>query len=1486
MKGRVVLLGIVFLIALASFSLAASLSGEGFYTSSGELIDKIGPAGGSIVLIGDLEFSISTTVPLDAITADLSQVSANQGDILRNEPRAGFKEGGLYGTAVDIKEYCQENLDEQGNLAGYSCSVPNLRLQPASSQVKITFTLRLRDTTIYTESIEKIITFTQDTTKPVATDLLTEFCDATTCYISPDLPTTIEVKLQDDNPFSAYQVYFRVGSSSVQPFTFCEEGSCRSSYVYTGDCESGQEISLRLDARSKDAVGNSFESNIERTIICDTQGPVLEEITYEEPPSPFPDFKTGDNIVIHALVSEDASGVTAAANFSSLTGSNASVPGDCEKESEGRYDCTWTAQQVKTGTHEIYFTFADGAGKTYESDPEVVTVLYYDTQTATSDLDFFDDVRAEPNSPYGYSRLAIDIAEDNGMEYPIFATFKLKPTEPNLQYIKTNIRRCVYSNGTDEIPASNIAAITVPVPTYDYADNVGQNRVDINFIRSTNAISNNILFICEMEMIVKKENTIYNQPATFNMTIQVILKDSQLGSIGEVYAEKIKKKEDLVSGTFYNVIEKTGDVLSTIGKVCSGVTKASSVYAGLTASDSVLSGCAASQTPASGPCEAGSKVLGKLGDAISGIPDAVLGEDGIINMGSGLNTGSGFGDNFDGNGFTDNWLKINKEDSLLDVACKLATCSAEGREEEAGLFGGDFFSSNGESGWGGYLGRVGDEVDSDLFTGVGVPDPKESIVSAVQSQCAPALVYHIEKLREMECSQLACYKWAAQMGLDISTCDKEKSQLMCQEIVSETFSILPTKAIEDFADNANGIIQNSLPAALKFFLGNPLCPSNFETKDSHPVLKFAWIVGCQLPKSIGQVSYQLTDTAQNNGAFVYPDLQGCDFALCNGENIQDCANAGPIPAYLQQYNDFAVPPQNVPQTTDLSPEAVITSMNRFDYEKNIQPTPEDIRILKLYTRFDYDSDENKNKDIRVVQEDAWNYAQSAASIAVYARDNGATLYINPDTNRLSVDWASQKITVPQVGTTTFNDITSQAGEALRDLEDSKELFDTNNQNIIISNVILSGQEGVDYRYDQQTGSFQTGYTQAYTDEELLSFWKNVEAQYAAQGKDFEDFKAETPDKFVPDGNIDATLSELDQNRLEKLQESQDEYDKINDDYETVKNAYLTKLEDQIKDLDEKIEKASGKEKELLIEQRNDLSAEMKEKASETENQKKERQEKELIARVRQKDLQVQAAVGIVTDAIVQNLLQNGHLKFLQWEDQLGIGAFDSIDNLLNSEKRKQLICNELITINNDNGFDSIASQCSSDGFCNPVLSFAAEKIKRYEDTTNNEYIYTATWFVGNVNNEKPYLKDEDQYFKYKVLLRGGNNPQLKLNKGEWAELKFGYGSDENQDSVQISFNVTGNYEQICFDFAEKFPPSSPGSKTEYCRTIQDTTAGVSFDTGNPIPDDYFSDPENNGNNNGNDWFANFCSNGGFLCGSSSAENKPYVPNPFELEVGQ
>ncbi len=302
---------ITFLIILSGFALADYTIESLDFNVGVNPITHILPQHAQVI---DVVLNISTNETITNLNGDLTQINPNPTKFLAYQNKVFT---------------CSNNKVE--NTTYYNCRINKVVFIPQSTSTSINFTIFNEEETT---NIVHNITFSLDDTNPTVDTFETEFCIGDKCFLPNSKPTKIFISLTDSiATFYQEKIFFLVGDSSSQRVTSCDGNDCEGIYTETS-CYAGERVQAKIvtaqGVASSDDAGNPISEDLIKTFICDEHPPGKTNLDGEDVAVKFNvthsggvlfnQPKSGDTVTVTAIVSEDASGVTASANFSKLGG--------------------------------------------------------------------------------------------------------------------------------------------------------------------------------------------------------------------------------------------------------------------------------------------------------------------------------------------------------------------------------------------------------------------------------------------------------------------------------------------------------------------------------------------------------------------------------------------------------------------------------------------------------------------------------------------------------------------------------------------------------------------------------------------------------------------------------------------------------------------------------------------------------------------------------------------------------------------------------------------------------------------------------------------------------------------------------------------------------------------------------------------------------------------------------------------------------------
>ena len=769
-------------------------------------------------------------------------------------------------------------------------------------------------------------------------------------------------------------------------------------------------------------------------------------------------------------------------------------------------------------------------------------------------------------------------------------------------------------------------------------------------------------------------------------------------------------------------------------------------------------------------------------------------------------------------------LKADKTKGLLDSVlnnkilnqiCSFTNCNSKEAHEAFGTEETWFFNGgtdlNSYMEWGkengGYVDEALNGVSKSLLENVNIPDNKNSIVTSVMTLCAPGIIYHINKYRQAECNRLMCYKQNARHALALTSCDQAMGQYTCQAVIGEAFEFPGIRQAKNLMDNANAFIQNAIPNALKILGTDRFCKDflgkdavlgdaknhNLVENDDVKVtgtgsksLDLAIVTACYVPEAILKIQEAAVKKTKGSASFTYPSQEDvCAAALCQEEDLSKC------------------------KPTSNSYFASMNSMNLFDF-------------AKLNYKVNYEHVSNKEYA-------SWlKEADSPTDKGVAARKNIARLV--PSTKDMfGKDYEMTDKNIKEIRNYVKAE-QAKVDEANFKPGDGVKIDEDGNLGIQYS------QETEMEKYQNQISAIEgnadylegsLGKTARMTHGDVLGSAMELcfsteecieptgfESWDDKDKKTYNNFKEQVSNRNRAYNNLENEFGNL----VDELQIREAEINnnkKLSDDQKT---ALLNR---------DVYSRISKKDMNSLVRPWSDTHGIDEIRVNYLKKKKIELAKKNAVRATAQVREQV---FGIMDQAASFAYTQG----WLNWASLTEMGHNTAMgqvsswsDEYLNSDNYKDGFCSwNSMNTKVSNSIPGSAIQCQ-DGMCRTVLTMASEKMK----VNDTHHVYTIVYYVGNVM--KPEMGGDD-FVKYNVFLKGAGNVKKQLFGATWLELPTGYGHVHDYSNVFASQN---NYNKVCLQFEQEFPPHEINGKKEYCRDIVDATDGSSdFDTGSPYVD--------------------------------------------------
>jgi hypothetical protein len=1383
-----------------------------------------------------ISFTIHTSLELTAITANYSSLN----------PTPSLQQS--Y-SEINLLENCRAlpyNQSAGENPKGYFCS-SQLQLLPQTPQLNIQYLV-----SVYTQETQETITetfnrtlhFTIDNTNPELRSISSTNCHEGICYVGNRLLNVFNFEVEDSvGSFYQRKLFFNVANQATTRVFNCTSQLCQGrSLVY---CNSQETVRLELSSLggmpSSDDAGNFFVGVSSKEFVCDEFYPEPENLNVKAVNIPYQGiFKEGDTLDMWVLVKEDSPGLQATINLTSLTGASQLQEGRCSMISRDLYNCTWTIPGVKSGNHELEFQFTDVVGRTSISMQELFIDEYITHEEGQEELpDIFADITATSSAPAGYNRVAMHIAQSNGVSYPISSTFTMqKIYSGTVETLLLNIDsfNCMYVVGSEQRTAAQGFDIKIanPLTPWDEGNSVIINLLFGSQDFGVNQIDSSFSLICNATAIVRvDEQRVYQTPDTFQINIPIQFRNSALGSEspGQRLATAIKEKEDSLN-TGWRIIESLNKIYASLTSLC--LLEGTSI---LSQNTGVLMSLGGQALEAAGlPVGNTVKDLGRTFALSSG----KISED--------ERTGKEF---------------VSTFNKWLTKACEYTKCNtAEKMQKNNSLnswwltpeftkdFTGDNLAgliSNQESDGG--LGGIWADTSSELFENIEVPNVKESMITSVVTMCVPGMLYHLNHIREAHCQNLICLKQASAYGMDIEVCDLAMSQFYCEKVVGELFEIPGVRQVRNFVDNVNSFVQNIIPNTLKIVTKNTFCKdilANCVGEECKNDISFNL---CYIPQSIGKALNYVDKASSSSETFYYEsEFNYCEIALERPQgDIFEQLTGIKIPPNIDTYlgkNDRILATKvrdlfnqaTTAGSKDSQAQEAIKELENIGFLKNNLDNSDylasQINLLNNVIRLDPSATISVGADGKILMTLS-EFANFGSYYEQAQQSCSNTLIIgqssNPDINNYIDSYAKeQDVNLVYYGRKTIN-----VNNLKPSVNYSNTLVEQNNKQRV---------EDIKRLIDTCNQAHTSKVTQA------KEYINRLEGYLSNNGLCSADpLKSQSP--CVEWKTYYERFKVTSSNNQEEI----DNYNECVDGCYDIDDLLIlgspSNYAGCVASCGLNPSSSSGSEaisNDIIIKSNTNNDFSLKK----IENFYQEQRSIERSNAIRRN---VQNTMDLATLTAAKNgVFDFLNLRYYSPDSTLG-KISSAMDAFVSTDAYKTSLCSPYTM-----KADSLASNHGSaidcrDGICTPVLSFAGERVKM----TNGSYLYTFVYHIGGAQYEMGGGKNEiisfmprfksgsgsgvafldliDERFFNQYVQEPRGSTQERSYDSSWLELL----AKEIYSNKHVFVSDTA-FNELCMVFNTPYPPASPRRKTEYCRDIFIVEDGdLAWDTGAPtIPEDY------------------------------------------------
>jgi hypothetical protein len=527
--------------------------------------------------------------------------------------------------------------------------------------------------------------------------------------------------------------------------------------------------------------------------------------------------------------------------------------------------CVWNIQNINSGYYDatISINIADITGNSV-TDTVTARVLDVKADNSTPNLLTIENGKVTPST---VNRIALDLANQNGISYFVYDQYRITPKTARTKLNYQKIDNCVYQSTDGKIIPWDIFSDIVIADPYAKINDV--DRIDLVFDPHVivNDLPDSFVAYCNISAYLSEDTFVYKKPQHLVVKIPIILRNSKIGTPGKAIQDKIAREED---GFIYNleILGIANKWIPKMQKICQikSYFEAGSVAANIITSVGKLI------TPIVGP---GVATGGQqFAVNIDGIANCFYGDRRTSNVGYAADVKTAAG-----SASTSGSFDIGPCTDVIRTICDFLSCNVASEIQKKGTLTNIFNST--------------DLKDNGILKNADIPDVSNSLVAAVTHECYPAIVYNINKWRQLQCSYVFCLKETSVRGTDISVCDQAKGIQTCSLVVGEVFEdIPPVRYFKNVVGNIGDIINNIGPLTAvslakigpcKEFMDPSIGPS--------PVFEDAKLYWCQFPLTLARFVDGLKRTTRAQG-FTYPEVPDmCEMAKCAGQpNCKDEPN--------------------------------------------------------------------------------------------------------------------------------------------------------------------------------------------------------------------------------------------------------------------------------------------------------------------------------------------------------------------------------------------------------------------------------------------------------------------------------------------------------------------------------------------------------------------------------------------------------------------
>ena len=780
--------------------------------------------------------------------------------------------------SIKIPDSCKNESDPNDPTGKTVCTSAPFTLSATKESVSVNYIVQVG--TVKNSVAQAQFSFTLDTTQPKVASIKTGYCEGDTCFAAANVPTPITITFTDATSAFEYQLVFvgRDGASSLATITDCAGLECKG--TITVACTERQELSLQLKSvagvESREDAQNIALKGSAQKVVCSTKAP--EILSWKTPIADGIGGKpvSGGSIVYEAEVRSYIGTPTAFVNTTNVTevlGTSATCVPATSTQDDTVFVCTWQLQDLLPGKNiPLSFKIYD-AVQNYRTKDILLSEILNLTMPGSGGVDFFN-VNFKSIAPERMNRMAVELARDNLLPYPSYVTYEIVPKKNGYRIIHQELQRCWYKlknqiNYTDEYNLFSFggqrAESRVYLPSQGHEK---PNRLDLQ-IRAdidTLALADVFQAKCQLGFVVAQGNNVFSVMDEANMSFDITLRETALGSPSQAFLEKIADTEKEINGSKGETVRKLEEYRLKADQICQGFETLAQVDTVISALDVVATGLF------------NTGYLSGAGSAIDGITSSILpGTDGLMNGLWQGNPASGQEPSkilkkLEELGILASNNALVGGGGVVKKVCRMINCKPYAESQEEGTDAGSVSSQS----WGSYM-------SSQVTANMNAADPK-TLVGAVSTMCVGGIIYSLNKDLVIDCAYIQCLKEQSVRGGNVATCDLSRGFRKCMQVMSEVGELPLVRIVTNVAENLNGMIQ-TLPYVILEKVIYEVCADSFGTGGEASCSSKTGDWQCSLCQ-IARALFGTIDSLRQNKA-----LEGLRDAGASEAGLRTCENA-------------------------------------------------------------------------------------------------------------------------------------------------------------------------------------------------------------------------------------------------------------------------------------------------------------------------------------------------------------------------------------------------------------------------------------------------------------------------------------------------------------------------------------------------------------------------------------------------------------------